>query len=41
MAAIGQSVQKADIVHADENGIRVKGHLDWLRCAVTTTLTWL
>lgn len=41
VAAIGQAVQKADIVHADETGIRIKGHLHWLHCAVTTTLTWL
>ncbi len=42
--AIGQAVQKADIVHADETGIRVNGKLHWLHwlhCAVTSTLTWL
>ena len=41
VAAIGQAVQKADIVHADETGIRVNGKLHWLHCAVTNTLTWL
>jgi transposase len=39
--AIGQAVQQADIVHADESGIRVNGKLHWLHCAVTNTLTWL
>lgn len=41
VAAIGQAVQQADIVHADETGIRVNGCLHWLHCAVTNTLTWL
>lgn len=39
--AIGQAVQASRVVHADETGIRVRGHLHWLHCAVTGTLTWL
>ena len=41
VAAIGQAVQRAAVVHADESGIRVKGQLHWLHCLVTTGLTWL
>lgn len=39
--AIAQAVQGSSVVHADESGIRIKGKLHWLHCAVTTTLTWL
>lgn len=39
--AIGQAVQAAAVAHADETGIRVKGALHWLHCAVTGRLTWL
>jgi transposase len=28
-------------VHADESGIRLLGHLEWLHCVVTPTLTYL
>ena len=41
VAAIGQAVQDSSVVHADETGIRIKGKLQWLHCAVTSTLTWL
>ena len=39
--AIGQAVQTAPIVHADESGIRLQGQLQWLHCMVTPTLTYL
>ena len=38
---IGQAVQRAPVVCADETGIRIKGHLEWLHCAVTPSLTYL
>jgi transposase len=41
VAAIGRAVQSANIVHADESGIRIAGQLHWLHCAVTPTLSWL
>jgi transposase len=41
VATIGQAVQTAPVVHADETGIRVQGKLHWLHCAVTPTPTWL
>jgi len=41
VAAIGQAVQAAPIVHADESGIRLAGHLQWLHCVATPTLTYL
>lgn len=39
--AIGQAVQAAPVVHADESGIRVQGSLHWLHCLVTPSLSWL
>ena len=39
--AIAQAVQGSAVVHADETGIRIKGKLHWLHCAVTSHLTWL
>lgn len=41
VAAIGQAVQSAPVMHADETGIRVRKTLQWLHCAVTGGLTWL
>lgn len=41
VAAIGQAVQRAPVVHADESGIRIKGKTAWLHCLVTPTLSWL
>jgi transposase len=41
VASIGQAVQAAPVVHADETGIRLQGRLHWLHCAVTPMLTWL
>jgi transposase len=41
VGAIAQAVQDSSVVHADETGIRIKGKLHWLHCAVTSDLTWL
>ena len=38
---IGQAVQAAPVVCADETGIRIQGHLEWLHCAVTPSLSYL
>ena len=38
---IGQAVQTAPVVCADETGIRIQAHLQWLHCAVTLSLTYL
>ena len=38
---IGQAVQAAPVVCADETGIRIRGKLEWLHCAVTPTLSHL
>ena len=38
---IGQAVQAPPVVCADETGIRIRGKLEWLHCAVTPTLSHL
>lgn len=38
---IGQAVQAAPVVCADETGIRIQGHLESLHCAVTPSLSHL
>ena len=38
---IGQAVQAAPVVCADETGIRIQGKLEWLHCAVTPSLSYL
>jgi transposase len=38
---IGQALQAAPVVHADESGIRIKKATYWLHCAVNGGLTWL
>ena len=38
---IGQAVQAAPVVCADETGIRIQGKLQWLHCAVTPSLSYL
>jgi transposase len=39
--AIGQAAVNADVLHADESGLRVAKKLHWLHVLATDTLSWL
>lgn len=39
--AIGQAAVNADVLHADESGLRVAKTLHWLHVLATDTLTWM
>jgi len=40
LRAIRQHLTQADVVHADESGLRVEGKLNWLHVLATTALTY-
>ena len=39
--AIAEQLRTAEVVHADETGLRVNKSLHWLHIAATQTLTWM
>lgn len=39
--SIAQTIQSAQIAHADETGMRVAGSLHWMHVLATTMLTWV
>ncbi len=39
--AIAQAVTQAPVAHADETGLRVNKHIQWLHTLTTETLTWM
>jgi transposase len=40
LASIKQQLIAADVVHCDESGVRVEGHLNWLHVSSTPQLTY-
>lgn len=41
VAAIGNALQVAPVLHADETGLRVMGKLHWMHVLASTLLTWV